>query len=113
MIDIDLSDMEDDEDDEFEEVSFQEIFGEALADGSSKISIETTEIPRVKRGIINAKQSARKRANRKGIPWDRVTLVFEETLDQENNGFTTLKVTATRKAVIRVRKLSAVNLEEL
>ncbi len=110
MIDIDLSNMENDE---FEEVSFQEIFGEALADGSSKISIETTEIPRVKRGIINAKQSARKRANRKGIPWDRVTLVFEETLDQENNGFTILKVTATRKAVIRVRKLSAVNLEEL
>lgn len=36
MIDIDLSDMEDDENDEFEEVSFQEIFGEALADGSSK-----------------------------------------------------------------------------
>ena len=113
MIDIDLSDMEDDENDGFEEVSFQEIFGDALAEGSSKISIETTEIPRVKRGIINAKQSARKRANRKGIPWDRVTLVFEETLDQENNGFTILKVTATRKAVIRVRKLSAVNLEEL
>lgn len=110
MIDIDLSDMEDDG---FEEVSFQEIFGEVLAGGSSKISIETTEIPSVKRGIINAKQSARRRANRKGIPWDRVTLVFEETLDQENNGFTILKVTATRKAVVRVRKLSAVNLEEL
>ena len=57
MIDIDLSDMEDDEDDEFEEVSFQEIFGEALADGTSKISIETTEIPRVKRGIKQKRYS--------------------------------------------------------
>ena len=67
-MDVDLSDLEDD----YEEVSFQDLFGAALADGSTTIAIQEEMVAKVKKGIINAKQSARRRANRKDLAWDKI-----------------------------------------
>lgn len=100
-MDVDLSDMEDD----YEEVSFQDIFGEALANGSTTITIQEEMVAKVKKGIINAKQSARRRANRKEIAWERVTLKFEEKKDEEMVGVVHLTVTASKNAVIRILKI--------
>jgi hypothetical protein len=100
-MDVDLSDMEDD----YEEVSFQDIFGEALAKGSTTIAIQQEMVAKVKKGIINAKQSIRRRANRHKLTWDRVTLEFEEKQDEEIVGIVHLTVRATKKAVIKIFKI--------
>lgn len=112
MNEVDLEDLND-EDENMEEVSFSELFGEALAQGTTVVSIDSTEIARVKRGIVNAKQSARKRANRKKLPWNMVTLEFKEEPDPEAAGFILLTVTATRKAVVKVRKMGNIDLAAL
>jgi hypothetical protein len=44
-MDVDLSDLEDD----YEEVSFQDLFGAALADGSTTIAIQEEMVAKVKR----------------------------------------------------------------
>ncbi len=100
-MDVDLSDLEDD----YEEVSFQDLFGAALADGSTTIAIQEEMVAKVKKGIINAKQSARRRANRKDLAWDRVTLEFEEKQDEEMVGIVHLTIKATKKAVIKILKI--------
>lgn len=114
MNEVDLEDLNDeDEDESMEEVSFSELFGEALAQGTTVVSIDSTEISRVKRGIVNAKQSARKRANRNKLAWDRVTLEFKEEPDPEAAGFTLLTVMAAKKAVVKVRKMGNIDLAAL
>lgn len=101
MNEVDLSDMDDD----YEEVSFQDLFGSALADGGTTISIEEGMVETVKRGVINAKQSIRRRANRNRLQWERVTLEFEEKQDPIRVGTVNLTIRAVKKAVIKILKV--------
>ena len=104
--DIDLDDENENEESEVDKVSYQEILSEALAaeDVGLVITITKDSIATVEKGIKNAKSAARKRANARGIPWEAVTLKFEITEDEDDPDWVDLRVFATRRATITIRK---------
>lgn len=104
--DIDLDDENESEESEVDKVSYQEILSEALAaeDVGFVITITKDSVATVEKGIKNAKSAARKRANARGIPWEAVTLRFEITEDEDDPDWVDLRVFATRRATITIRK---------
>ncbi len=104
--DIDLDDENESEESEVDKVSYQEILSEALAaeDVGFVITITKDSVATVEKGIKNAKSAARKRANARGIPWEAVTLKFEITEDEDDPDWVDLRVFATRRATITIRK---------
>lgn len=91
-----------------EELSFQEIFEEALRRPFT-IEIDTSLVETVKRGVINAKSATRKRTLRRGIQWDAVFLTFEE-LPSNQEGCTYLTITASRRATVQVKRVVLIDL---
>ena len=104
--DINLDDENESEESEVDKVSYQEILSEALAaeDAGFVITITKDSVETVEKGIKNAKSAARKRANARGIPWEAVTLKFEITEDEDDPDWVDLRVFATRRATITIRK---------
>jgi hypothetical protein len=104
--DIDLDDENENEESEVDKVSYQEILSEALAaeDVGFVITITKDSIATVEKGIKNAKSAARKRANARGIPWEAVTLKFLITEDANDPDWVDLRIFATRRATITIRK---------
>lgn len=103
-LDLDAEALE--EESEVEKVSYQEILADALAaeDAGLIITISKDSLAIVQKGIMNAKSAARKRAHKKEIPWDAVTLRFEVIEDESDPDWIDLKIFATRRATILIRK---------
>jgi len=116
-LDLELEDDEFDEETDVEKVSYQEILQDALAaeDTGHLITIPKDSLAVVQKGIMNAKSAARKRAHNKGIPWEAVTLRFKVEEDETDPDWVDLRVFATRRATVLVRRrpVSRVKLAEL
>jgi len=116
-LDLELEDLEFDEETDVEKVSYQEILQDALAaeDAGHLITIPKDSLAAVQKGIMNAKSAARKRAHSKGIPWEAVTLRFKVEEDETDPDWVDLRVFATRRATVLVRRrpVSRVKMAEL
>jgi hypothetical protein len=123
---IDLDELEDSQaeisDDlefpEEEELSYQEIYGQVLESSPMIITVLRNDVDNIKRGVINAKHAARKKANYHGLPWDPATLEFEikeTTIEEERPFYVDLTISAVRRATVKIKRriqLNKVDLEK-
>jgi hypothetical protein len=97
---------EDDLEEEGEKVSYQEILSEIILAGEEghTITILKDHLDIAKRGILNAKSAARKRAYTRGLQWETLTLRFKEEYNDEEPDWMNLTIFAGRKASVFVRR---------
>ena len=101
---------------EQEEWTYAEIFSKLLETSAMTMTILKSEVDGLKKGIINAKQASRKRSQYHGLPWETITLEFTETEcedAEERDFYTDLTVAISRKARIKIKRISAPKAIEL